>query len=334
MISKTLNLLIVAIVFTVFLPNFTFAQYNASLPYSVSNEVDIAVVPTYPKPGDIVSITLSLYTEDLNTANISWYKDGKLEKSGKGEMRFSFTANKAGQETKISVNISLANGPTFTKNFTINPTVVDLIWEANTYTPPFYKGKALHSKQGVLKIVAIPEFIKNGNIIPAQNLVYEWTQGESVIQNQSGYGKNTLVVNGSILGKSEEIGVTVTDPINNLVGVSYLNISPSNPEIVFYENNPYYGHIFDRALVGSHTLSGEEMQVVAAPYFFSKEASGKISYNWRLNGKLVNELSQSRTAIFRKPEGKSGQSNILLGVENANRILQQANGGLTIKFSN
>ncbi len=308
---------------------------NVNVPYALSNELGVEIIPDYPRPNEIVSINLTLYTDDLNSADITWYQDGKAVLNGKGETKYSFKTGSIGQETKIEIRIKLLSGASFSKTLTLNPASVDVVWEAESYVPPFYEGKALHPKQGILKLVAMPEFVKDGKRISPQNLIYEWSNGINVYQDQSGYGKNVVTLNGSLLGREENIKVLVTDPVNNLVAQGLVDITPVDPEIVFYQNDPYYGNIFDEGLVGSFNLKNDEVQILAAPYYFTKEESGLLQYTWQLNGQEVPFLSGSMTAIFKKPEDKTGGiSNISLQVENSNRILQQADGSLQINLGN
>ena len=315
------------------LPVISFAQIDINTSYALSNELGIEIIPNYPRPNEMVFINLTLYTDDLNSADITWHQDGKAVLSGRGKVNYSFKAGPIGKETKIEIKINLLSGASFSKAFTLNPASIDLVWEANSYAPPFYKGKALHSRQGNLKIVAMPEFVKNGRRVASENLIYEWSNGVDVYQNQNGYGKSVLILNGSILGQTDKIEVLVTDPINNLVAEAFLDVSPSDPEIVFYRNDPYYGLIFDTAIVGSFDLKSEEVQIFAAPYYFTKKDAGSLKYEWQLNSQTAPSLSGSRTAIFRKPENEAGRSAVSLGVENPNRILQQADGSLMINFS-
>lgn len=334
MISKFIKILMmVGIVTVAVLPIISSAQ-SVNIPYALSSELNVEIIPTYPRPNEMVFINLTLYTDDLNSADISWYQDGKAVLSGKGEVRYSFKNGSVGTETNIEIRIKLLSGVSFSKTFTLNPASVDLVWEANSYVPPFYKGKALHSRQGSLKLVAMPEFVKNGKRILPQNLIYQWSNGVDVYQSQSGYGKSVVTLNGSLLGKQENIEVLVTDPVNNLVAQGFIDISPIDPEIVFYQNDPYYGLIFDSAIAGSFDLKTNEVQILSAPFFFTKEGGGLLQYNWMLNGQTIPDLSGSRTAIFKKPENESGRSTISLRMENANRILQQADGGLEMIFKN
>jgi hypothetical protein len=335
--NKFLKILITVIVGLAFLPNTSLAQtnVNVNVPYALSNELGTEIIPNYPRPNETVSINLTLYTDDLNSADITWYKDSKAVLSGKGETKYSFKAGPIGSETNIEIRVKLLSGASFSKTLTLNPASVDIVWEANSYVPPFYRGKALHPKQGSLKVVAMPEFVKNGQRISPSNLVYQWSNGITVYQDQSGYGKNVVTLDGSLLGRQEQISVLVTDPVNNLVAQGLVNITPIDPEIVFYQNDPYYGYIFDEGITGSFNLKNDEMQILAAPYYFTNESNGLLQYTWQLNGQEVPNLSGSRTAIFRKPADKTtGISSVSLRVENMNRILQQADGSLQINFSN
>ena len=339
MLNRLIKILIASIVLAVlpvisFLPAQAEAQVGMSMPYTLSNELGVEVVPTYPRPNEKVFISLTLYSDDLNSADIAWYINGKNELQGKGKVNYSFKIGRVGEETKVEIRVKLQSGTSFSKSFTLNPASVDITWEANSYVPPFYKGKALHPRQGSLKLVAMPEFIKNGKRIAPENLIYKWSNGINIYQDQSGYGKNVVVVNGSLLGKTENIEVLVTDPVNNLVAQSFLDISPTDPQIVFYENDPYYGHIFDEGLAGNFDLKNKEVQILAAPYYFTKESSDLLKYNWQLNGQEIPSLSDSLTAVFRKPEKETGTSNVLLRVENLDRILQQAEGSLIMQFQN
>jgi len=334
--NKFIKFLMAASIIVAIFPASSSAQINlpsVNVPYALSNELGVGIIPDYPKPNEMVFINLSLYTDDLNSASISWYKDGKLALTGKGETKYSFRAGPAGQEAKIEIRVKLLSGTSFSKSFSLNPAGVDLVWEANSYVPPFYEGRALHPRQGSLKVVAVPEFIKNGRRISPQNLIYQWSNGIDVYQDQSGYGKNVVMVDGSLLGRQEDIEVLVTDPADNLAAQGSVYITPVDPEIVFYEIDPYYGHMFDTALANSFDLKTDEVQILAAPFYFTRESGGALRYQWTLNGEALPDLAGSMTAIFRKPKDQTGQSSISLQIIDANRILQEASNNLTMNFS-
>lgn len=306
---------------------------NADIPGSLSSELGVGFIPVYPRPNETVFLNLEIYTADLSSADISWYRNGKAVLSGKGETKYSFMAGPVGEETKIEIRIKLLDGTSFSKSLSFTPASVDILWEAYSYVPPFYKGKALHPWQGVLKLVAMPEFVKNGKRISPEKLIYEWSNDVKTYQDQSGYGKSAITLEGSLVGRTESVKVMVTDPVNNMVAQGFVDIPPIDPQIVFYENNPYYGHIFDSAIGNTFDLKTEEVQILAVPYYFTMESSGLLKYEWRLNSQAVPNLSGSRTATFKKPEKETGRSSVALRIENTNRILQQADKSLEMDFS-
>lgn len=314
------------------LPFFLFAQ-TINMPFTLSNELGVDINPTYPRPNERTSINLSMFTENLDSSNIVWIKNGETVLSGRGQKSYSFVMGKVGEETNIEIQITLMNGVSFSRKMSFNPASVDILWEAQSYTHPFYKGKALHPKQGLLKLIAMPEFYKDGKKIPEKELIYEWRNGLSAIQNQSGYGKDTAWISGSLLGRDERIEVIVTDPVNGITANAFLNISPIEPELIFYENNPFYGHLFDNAIKSSHQLKGEELQIYASPLYLSSEDFFSVNFDWKLNGKSITNLRGSNTAIFRKPE-TAGRSNVSLNIENSKKILQFATKSVSINFEN
>ena len=62
---------------------------------------------------------------------------------------FTFTAGSLGKTQKVTVNGVENDGTSITQSISVMPASIDLIWQAHSYTPPFYKGKALfpHMKE-------------------------------------------------------------------------------------------------------------------------------------------------------------------------------------------
>jgi hypothetical protein len=273
-----------------------------------------------------------MYTEDINSANIAYYLNGKLVKSGKGLTSFSFKAGNAGVTTNLSISIQLQRGGSFVKELSITPAGLKILYEALSYTPPFYKGRALFAPQGFVKLEAVPQFSASSNSLNNNsNLVYTWTIDGEVRQSLGGYGKNTAVIRGSVLGLSTEVEVTATDPITNVTAEGFTTLDPYDPYIVFYENSPLYGVVFERALGGSIILSNEETNIFAAPFNVSKEDLNNVKYSWRINGISAEGIS-GRSAIFRKPEGVTGESNISLDIESTAKPLQSGSGSFSISY--
>lgn len=330
MSTKYIYIFILLILLT---PFYSSAQFNINLDATLQDELNVEIIPTYPKPNEMVYIKLDMYSEDLDKAEITWNQDNKILIKENGKKTYNFVSPSSGQETKIEIRVKLQSGKIFYKLITIRPASVDLIWQSNSYVPVFYKGKTLHPKQGDLSIVAMPDFRDaQGNPIPAKSLIFKWSDGNNTYDDQSGYGKNVLRINGSLLGRDERIDVLVTDPNSNKVAFDYIQIPTIIPEVVFYEVSPFYGPRFNKSISDSLKLSGEEIEVFAAPFFASDINKSTTYFNWKLNGISSTELLRSKTVVFRKPEGKSGSSNISLTVENGSKILQETTGSFRINF--
>jgi hypothetical protein len=128
-----------------------------------------------------------------------------------------------------------------------------------------------------------------------------------------------------------DIEVLATDPATNLTAESFITINPSDPLLVFYENSPLYGIVFERGINAGIDIKGAEVSVVAAPFFMN--IGDRPVYSWRMNGKSTGDVS-GLSATFRKPEGVSGSTLLSLKAENQKRILQFVEGGFKINYKN
>lgn len=328
---KKIFLIISILLSTVYyLPTILHAQFNLGSfsqngIASLADELSVDVIPTYPKPNSRVFVELRMYTEDLNSAMVSYLVNGKIIKEGRGLLNFNFAVGGAGSKTTLTINVALQSGVKFSKEIILEPATVDLLWQSDSFTPPFYRGKALFPEQGTVLISATPQF----SSVDPSRLVYQWTVNDEVLESQSGYGKSAVRVSGPILGTSMEVEVLVTDPTSNLVADNFMTISPVRPTMVFYENSPLYGIVFERALNNGAELKGEELSVVAAPFFLN--ARDPIVYSWSMNGLYTPDVF-GLSATFRKPEGVSGSTFLSLKAENQRRILQFTEGGFSIKY--
>ena len=141
---------------------------------SINERIEFTIDPVYPKPGSQVAVTIEAYGIDLNTSNISWTVDGKVAREGKGEKILSTTAGKEGSVTTIEATITPSGGETIKKRFFINPQTVDIIWEARTYTPPFYKGKSAYTPYQGVVFDAMPNLVNiNGVSIGSRQTIYK-----------------------------------------------------------------------------------------------------------------------------------------------------------------
>jgi hypothetical protein len=300
--------------------------------------------PKTPGPNQLVTVSLQSYAIDLDSANLTWYVDKEVVANGIGEKSIQTMVKDLGETVTINVVILAANSARYDKQFLLRPIEVDLLWEADTFVPPFYKGKALPTYKSIVKLSAIPRF--NTFSSNPSRYSYAWTANQ--IQNlEQGIGKQSVLVPMKYSGSSVPIEVTVTDlsalgdttgttsatRLNN--GSAMQRIVAINPLLLFYEDAPLLGVRFNQALSGGVTTNGTSFTLRAVPYFFSNDdiVNANLSYTWQQDRQKLNPSMDPNILVLGK-EGTAAQvSTIGLLIQNSKRILQSANAGVTINFT-
>lgn len=204
---------------------------------------------------------------------------------------------------------------------------VDLLWQGETYTPPFYEGKALWSHQSRITLVAIPHGLGN-----SASLNYKWTKNGTVLGNINGVGKNTLSFVDSVISRPQTIKVEILDGDKSVLASNSVYITPQPPSLAVYENNPLYGFMFNKEIT-EYEMREKEVAFAAFPFFFS--ASSRIdptlAYEWKSNAGGVDTQS---SVTYRSPDEGSGLSRITVKIKKLETLLQSANKNLLIKFNN
>lgn len=326
--------------FSFFVINFSSAQSffdsNTGLPTGIEEQLSVKIIPEVPSPGDSVSISVVSYSTNLNAAYFVWKTNGTTELEGFGEKNFNLVAPESGRSSTVSLTIQKEGGGVLTRSFTFSPADVDLIYEADTYTPPFYKGKALFTSESNFRVVAMPTFIQGNTKINPKNLIYKWSIGNTVDQQGSGYGKNVLYLKGSIVERPFTVKVEVSAPNSTLKAKGEIYMTAKEPEVLIYEDNPLLGIIFEKAVEGNFVLDKSEMVFQAIPFYFSslQKENEALSYNWKMNGESLAIGSQSSSIRFRNSNQSTGVSRISLDVEHLQNILQFAQTSFNLNFLN
>ena len=116
------------------------------------NSIHITLEPSAPTPGQEVRIGLSSALYNISSLNIKWLVNGTQVGSGVGLTSTTIIAPRSGQSATIEAKI----GSLTTVSTIIKPSFIDMLWEADTITPPWYKGRALSSSGSYITAMAIP----------------------------------------------------------------------------------------------------------------------------------------------------------------------------------
>ncbi len=309
---------------------------SAKLPDDVKEQISIDIFPEVPRPGDRVTITVSAYGGiDVNSSLIDWIVDGKSTLKGVGKKSFSFYPPGNGKLNTVELHIKPQYGPEVIRTFKFNPSEVDVLWQADTYTPPFYKGKALYTPQADVQFVAMPNITKkSGSKIQPQNTVYGWEMDYTADAANSGYGVNNYNFSGSILAKPTHVKVTAYDPLDqSSTGVGSLDLENIQPLLLMYEVHPTYGPLFNTAATGAFNFSQSDIQLGAYPFFYSAAAKNNVTYDWAINSTPISNIPKNQDfLVLQKLKEENGQSTVSVSASNGDKVLQQANTSLDLIY--
>jgi len=288
----------------------------------------IETTPKIPKPFSRITIQVNSFLTPIDGARISWFIDGVPTKEGVGEKNIVIPTKDVGEKTLVKVVVVDYAGIRYEREITIIPGEVDLLWEASTYTPPFYKGKALPTYDSQIRLSAVARFSKNGSD-PAQ-YGYSWKMGRTK-ELLGGSAIKAFTVKAGHPNSLIDIEVTASDNSSNGVARSLLSIRSVSPVIRFYEVAPLLGVQYAHALSSTKTTDGQ-YTIRMVPFFMSiiDREKGELSYIWDIN----NETSVERgISAEEKTFLKNNDTTTFINtvkVRNKSKILQEASGAIDI----
>ena len=300
--------------------------------------IQYVVSPQTPGPNTQVNIEVQGVGSFVGDSTITWSQDGKVVSSGVGQRDFSFTTGALGTQTHIHVVVKSATEGTLTQDWVFIPSAVNLVWEADTSVPPFYRGKALYSGGSQVRVVAFPNIVVNGKTFAASSLSFQWTLDGDPLPSQSGLGKNSLTFTGSQLQPEEDVSVDVYYGASK-VGQGSVAIPATVPQLLLYDKDPLRGLLLDTALPAGIALASNEFSVQAVPYYFSNASikNGSLSYTWTLNGNDTTGPSAAQGLLTLRQTG-AGTGAAVLGValqnNDTDKLVQAASAALQIIFGN
>lgn len=328
MINKVIKILgVIVIVSILSMPSFSFAESEISI---YESDIDIQMWPETPEPYKDVEIKLISYATDLNKANIEWKIGASIVLSGYGKTTYTMKAPGPNITTNIILSITPVNSINkLIKQIVIRPSDIEVLWEAiDGYTPPFYRGKSLISKEGTIKLVAIPNSstIKSGK----GNISYKWMRDDATVQEASGYNKDSYVFENNVLKSSETINLTASSIDGSYNASKNLDIPIYSPKVLFYKRSPTEGVQHNRVLDSNTVFTGDEMTIVAEPYFLALKGSENLfNYKWNINGDPIKTPSK-KTELTIRPTARGGYANIDVTFENINKVFQKISGALKL----
>lgn len=205
---------------------------------------------------------------------------------------------------------------------------VDLLWQGDTYTPPFYEGRSLWSNQSQVKITAIAH---TANFNPS-TLYYRWKRNGTVLGSLSGINKTSLTLIDSVLSLPIEVTMDVRDGEDGKVlATETIFLTPVRPRLIVIEDNPLYGLMLHKVVGDTLVLKDREVSFSAIPFFsrVSTRTAPAMDYTWRTN---AGDTRKGNRSTYRSPEGERGEAEISLEATNAGVLESPVGRSFSVKF--
>ncbi len=308
---------------------FTYVPYtHAQSFFNENTSVHLIPNPEFPSPNSQVQITLDDYSVQTTGADITWYIQGTENKDFRNERSISLVTGTLGEKITVRVVLTRSNAPALSSSITIVPSVVDLILEANTYVPDFYKGRALPSTESRVRAIAV---VHDNSSTPDTTYTYKWMVGDAVMFGGPVKGKNVLDFDIPHYD-SGELSVEVFNSKGETLGKQSLTLPVVEPELHFYEHNPLRG-LYQREVANPLTLIGEETTIYGEPYFMNTRMREQdASFSWSINSESAEHDAETPNAITLRHVGGEGSAEIGLTIVTKGQIPQFLESAFSLFF--
>ncbi len=302
----------------------------------IDSAVSIALTPAHPAPGDPVHLEARSSAYDLSQSTLTWRVNGKVFASGEGTTSADVVAGGLGSEIDVSADVIAPDGTESFAQVVIIPTEVDLLFDSDSYVPPFYHGRALPSAGTNIHLEAVPHFMgSNGKVFSAGDLTYTWKRNDEIIAAISGKGRFSVIVPAPVLFGTDIIVVEVASVDGTLSGEASVRIPSVEPLLSLYEDHPLYGLMYNRALGAETVIPDTEMTFAAMPYFAqgSSAADRALQYAWRVNGTPVTADATRSNELTINATNSNGLAQVALELTHATNVFLEASGSWGITLS-
>ena len=299
-----------------------------------NSDFSIEITPNNPAPGTQVLAEVVSYQFDVDRSVITWVLGGKKVADGIGKRKINFVTPNFGSNNSLVVSIVTDKGMEVSKTVNFSGDDIDLLWEAGTDAPDWYKGRALPAKKSYVRFYAIPHVFSGGVELSPSSLIYDWYVNNKKIPKASGFNERGIVVRLNDDGEYS-IGVEVSNKNRSVKYKKTIEISSQGvkPKAVIYENSPTKGILFGKALGRTFNMSSRDMSMIAEAFNFIKSSPPALTYKWMVNGKKINQQNENSNIINFKAADDSGLADVKALISgDIGSISQSANSSLRINF--
>jgi hypothetical protein len=289
--------------------------------------------PRAIRPNTPVEVRIVSYRVNMTLSHITWTVNGETVASGTGTQIVMVTPGGIGTETDIVVSVTTPDGREYIQTTTLYPADVLLVWEAQTYVPPFYRGRRLQSAGSDITIVAYPFFETSAGRMNPDLLVYNWRVNGKRENAQSGVGRRYLVVKPGDIPRPHEIILEISTQDKTRYSNKELIVPLIDPVLRFYEDDPVLGIRYGHSLNSLEIVTGEAT-VAVEPYFFSTRSpqDSALEIVWSIGGEKVSSEFDSESITLRPTGEGKGKTQVQATIKHIEHSFQRASMSFPVTF--
>lgn len=318
---------VIVLLFTLITPGLALAQFSGTVG---ATALTITINPPFPSPGDTVVASIDDYSLGVTGASIAWSINDLPLTEATNQRNLTLPAGEPGSQTTITAALTLPSGQTISASQTITPQYVDIIIEPQTYTPQFYRGRALPVHQSLVRATALLQ--DHTGLVDASRHTYTWTVNNTVVGGggqRGAYQTLYTVPHGS----SHTLTLEVHGPSGELVTRRTTAVQSADVDVQLYEVSALYG-LSHRIVTAPLSMIGNSLTLLAAPYNLDLRAMNNpnsLFTEWQINQRRTPTASSNPFEITLNREG-FGTAAITFKVRNLEALLQGDETRTTIQF--
>ncbi|MBI5470417.1 hypothetical protein HY968_03850 [Candidatus Kaiserbacteria bacterium] len=302
---------------------------------NIENAISITMSPLSPAAGDTVHLTAESPIFELAESMITWSIEEKTIAEGKGMTEASVTIDTKGTPIAITVSAVDQNWGIAQKSAVVSPPQIDILFDADTFVPPFYRGRVIPSAEAMLHLQALVRFMRgDGSLTPDSAIFYSWKRNGAPMGSVSGPGRSMITVPAPALFGTDTLSLDARSDDGTFSGTKSVSIPSREPIVVLYEDNPLFGILFHKAIPRTSGVAETRMTLAAIPYFATAKNADDplLRYAWSVNGQSIGS-SKTQPSELTVNADRGGVAEIGLSLSHANNLFLGALGQWSVEFS-
>ena len=292
----------------------------------VNPELLLEVEPEFPRPGEEVTITLNDYRGGTYGSAITWLYDGQIVDEAENRRSVSITAGALNETTEVEAVLNKPSGGREVLSTTIKPVYLDIIIEAQTRVPGFYRGRALPSIGSSVNATVL---VNDGRM--RNDLVYTWRLDKQVLEGGPIRGRNQVSF-AMPMGDNSILSVQATEPNGKVLARRAIFVPSVQPSINFHEVSALFG-VKQNPIQTEFILVGNTATVQAEPYNLDIRVYNNPDITqWKINNTLSRTQGSNPYQITFQQSSLAGTANLSFQVRDTTQVLQGAQSSMKVRF--